>query len=331
VVKKQMNLGRLWVGAVTAGCFLVFYALLTPALWRDPIGLVGYLIGNAVNYTIWQGVILFRGTVFDTGFTLLPRYYLPYMVLVTTPLWILGLACIGQIAALKAIFVKKCRNRLSWLLLSLLWLVPVGFAMLTRTRVYNGWRHFYFIYGPILVLAAYGCSWLWGRIKGWKGLRRVGAILLAACMGATGISMMMNHPYQYVYYNPIPWVASGGNVNAYLERDYWNVSVADALVRLAQRKEIRTARQPVGVDGVDLWSRLGIHFALKGYPVETGMLREAENLLAKSPDFWLMNHTYQNFSLWQPLPGAKPVIEITAYGENLVTVYENTEKEEMGI
>ena len=330
LVKKQMNLRCLWIGTMTTGCFLLFYALLTPSLWRDPVGFVGYLVGNAVNYTIWQGFVLFRGTVFSTGISLLPFYYLPYMMLVTTPLWIIGLAGVGQLAALRVVLEKNSQTRLAWLLLSLLWLVPLGFAVLTRTRVYNGWRHFYFLYGPILVLAAYGWSRLWERVKRRKGLRRAAAGLLAACMGATGFSMVVNHPYQYVYYNPIPRMASKWNVNAYLERDYWNVSVADALTQLAQREDVRTTRRPVYLDGVDIWSRQGVRFALKGYPEETGMLQEAEmaeDSWAKTSNFWLMNHTYQNFSQWQPPSGAKPAVVITAYGEDLVTIYQGNPPE----
>lgn len=331
VARKQMSPRSLWIAVATAGCFLLFYALLTPSLWRDPIGFAGYLVGSAVSYTIWQGFVLFRGTVFDTSLTPLPRYYLPYMLLVTTPLWIVCLAGIGQIAALWTVLKKKSRNRLTWLLLSLLWLLPLGFAVLTRTRIYNGWRHFYFLYGPLLVLAAYGWSRLWERLKRRKGLRRAGAGLLAACMGATGLSMVMNHPYQYVYYNPIPRMVSGGNVNAYLERDYWNVSVAGALTQLAQKEAIRTGRRPVALGGADTWSRQGIRFALNGYPEETGMLREAEDATDLAPpDFWLVNHTYQNFSRWQPPSGAKPVVVITAYGEDLVTVYQADGEEEYG-
>ncbi|MCL1855597.1 MAG: hypothetical protein FWF86_07680 [Clostridia bacterium] len=322
LAKKQMNPGNLWIGAATVGCFLLFYAVLTPSLWRDPLGFVEYLIGNAVSYTVWQGFVLFRGAVFDTSLTLLPRYYLPYMMLTTTPLWIAGLSCFGQIEALRAALMKKNRNRMAWLLISLLWLVPLGFAVLTRTRIYNGWRHFYFLYGPLLVLAAYGASRLWERAKGRKGLRRAGAGLLAACMGVTGFSMAMNHPYQYVYYNPIPRLVTGGKMNAYLERDYWNVSVADALVRLARTEELRSADHPVYLDGVDLWSRQGVRAALDAYPEETGMLRlagDGEDL--RESDYRLVNRTYQNFSHWRPPPGAKPVVAIMAYGEELAAIY----------
>jgi len=324
--KKQMNRMRMWIGVTTVGCFLLFYAMLTPSLWRDPIGFMSYLVGNAINYTIWQGFILFRGTVFDTSLMSLPRYYLPYMILATTPLWIVVLACAGQLAALRAIMKKKCSNRLAWLLLSLLWLVPLGFAVLTRTRVYNGWRHFYFLYGPILILAVYGYSRLWERVKQRQGLRRAAAGLLAACMGATGISMVVNHPYQYVYYNPIPRVASKGNVNAYMERDYWNVSIAAAITQLAQSEDVRASRQPIELAGADHWAQQGVRFALKGYPEEAGILREAgkeEDSRAKTPDYWLVNHTYQNFSQWQPPPDTKPAVVITAYGEDLVTVYQD--------
>ena len=62
------------------------------------------------------------------------------------------------------------------LLTVLLWLLPLAFAVLTRTRVYNGWRHFYFLYGPMLALAVLGARELWTYMRGAR--RRVFAALL---------------------------------------------------------------------------------------------------------------------------------------------------------
>ena len=52
------------------------------------------------------------------------------------------------------------------LLCSLLWLLPLGAAVLAHATVYNGWRHFYFLYGPMLVLAAYGLHGLYRLMEG---------------------------------------------------------------------------------------------------------------------------------------------------------------------
>lgn len=102
---------RVWgVAGVTVLSFAALYALLTPALWADPAAFFGYLLSNAVAFQRWNGYVLFRGSVFDTTSQPLPWYYLPYMMLATTPLWILMLCAAGTALALW-IGVRRCRAR----------------------------------------------------------------------------------------------------------------------------------------------------------------------------------------------------------------------------
>ena len=125
-----------------------------------------------VAFQRWNGYVLFRGSVFDTASQPLPWYYLPYMMLATTPLWVLMLCAAGTALALWT-GVRRLRARdasgLIPLLTVLLWLLPLAFAVLTRTRVYNGWRHFYFLYGPMLALAVLGARELWTHMRGAGG------------------------------------------------------------------------------------------------------------------------------------------------------------------
>ena len=203
IVKKRLRGRVLGVGCAALGGFLVFYAALTPALWRDPTGFLAYLTKNAMAFSRWENYIRFRGVTFDTQFTPVPWYYLPYMMLATTPLWALLLAAVGQLSALPVLCgrgVGKHREQaLPLLLVSLLWALPLGFALATRTTVYNGWRHFYFLYGPLLALAAWGASWLWARLCRMRPrwLRRAFAVMMALCMAFTGVGIAVNHPYQY--------------------------------------------------------------------------------------------------------------------------------------
>jgi hypothetical protein len=168
----------------------------------------------------------------------------------------------------------------------------------------------------MLVIAAYGCSRLWARVRGVPWKRRVSATLIGLCMGWTGFSMALNHPYQYVYYNPL---IPRGTVNDYLERDYWNVSVQSALERLDDL--VGSDSRPL-VRGVDLWSQIGCESVIsRDDGLNLSLARE------EPPDFWLVNHTYQHYSHFQPETGVPPLadmaaaVQISAYGEPLVTVY----------
>lgn len=310
---------RVWgVAGVTVLSFAALYALLTPALWADPAAFFGYLLSNAVAFQRWNGYVLFRGSVFDTTSQPLPWYYLPYMMLATTPLWILMLCAAGTALALWT-GVRRLRARgapgLVPLLTALLWLLPLAFAVLTRTRVYNGWRHFYFLYGPMLALAVLGARELWTHMRGAR--RRVFAALLGLCMAFTGVGIATQHPYQYAYYQPLVQLRGMD----YNELDYWNVSARDALVRLAGAYE-----GVLTVEPADLWSDYALQRALDVLPDELAgrFVCLPEGGGAR---FVLSNPTYACFSGFSPGADMAECVTLSAYGHPIMILYERTAKE----
>lgn len=310
---------RVWgVAGVTVLSFAALYALLTPALWADPAAFFGYLLSNAVAFQRWNGYVLFRGSVFDTTSQPLPWYYLPYMMLATTPLWILMLCAAGTALAMWT-GVRRLRARgapgLVPLLTVLLWLLPLAFAVLTRTRVYNGWRHFYFIYGPMLALAVLGARELWTHMRGAR--RRVFAALLGLCMAFTGVGIATQHPYQYAYYQPLVQLRGMD----YNELDYWNVSARDALVRLAEAYEGELTVEPA-----DLWSEYALQRALTSLPDELAgrFICLPEGGGAR---FVLSNPTYACFSGFSPGADMAECVTLSAYGHPIMILYERTAKE----
>lgn len=310
---------RVWgVAGVTVLSFAALYALFTPALWADPAAFFGYLLSNAVAFQRWNGYVLFRGSVFDTTSQPLPWYYLPYMMLATTPLWILMLCAAGTALAMWT-GVRRLRARgapgLVPLLTVLLWLLPLAFAVLTRTRVYNGWRHFYFLYGPMLALAVLGARELWTHMRGAR--RRVFAALLGLCMAFTGVGIATQHPYQYAYYQPLVQLRGMD----YNELDYWNVSARDALVRLAGAYEGALTVEPA-----DLWSEYALQRALTSLPDELAgrFICLPEGGGAR---FVLSNPTYACFSGFSPGADMAECVTLSAYGHPIMILYERTAKE----
>ena len=310
---------RVWgVAGVTVLSFAALYALLTPALWADPAAFFGYLLSNAVAFQRWNGYVLFRGSVFDTTSQPLPWYYLPYMMLATTPLWILMLCAAGTAAALWT-GARRLRARgapgLVPLLTALLWLLPLAFAVLTGTRIYNGWRHFYFLYGPLLALAVLGAQGLWGRVRGAR--RRVFAALLGLCMALTSVGIATQHPYQYAYYQPLVQLRG----TDYNELDYWNVSARDALVRLAGAYEGELTVEPA-----DLWSDYALQRAQAVLPDDLArrFICLPEGGGAR---FVLSNPTYACFSGFSPGADMAECVTLSAYGHPIMILYERTAKE----
>ena len=243
------------------------------------------------------------------------------MMLATTPLWILMLCAAGTAPGRCGTGVRRLRARdasgLVPLLTILLWLLPLAFAMLTRTRVYNGWRHFYFLYGPMLALAVLGARELWMHMRGAR--RRVFAALLGLCMAFTRAWVSpTQHPYQYAYYQPLVQLRGMD----YNELDYWNVSARDALVRLAGAYEGALTVEPA-----DLWSEYALRRALASLPDELAgrFVCLPEGSGAR---FVLSNPSLRLFQrIFSGRRDMAECVTLSAYGHPIMILYERTAKE----
>ncbi|MEG2356314.1 MAG: hypothetical protein RSC40_05065, partial [Clostridia bacterium] len=141
---------------------------------------------------------------------------------------------------------------------TLLWLVPLLFAAFTRPLVYNGWRHFYFVFAGVSILAAQGVGAVWRFcVKHAKAAharlwRRLLPLTLCACFAVSAWGIAANHPYQYGYYN----VLSRGNSQNEMELDYWVVSTLNAMKRLTS--EPRNQALPLKLGARDDMSWFGV-------------------------------------------------------------------------
>lgn len=223
-VKKGWRSGWLAIGITAAAYFII-----TPAMWADPVRFTGYLIKFTFNFSRWDDPILFAGGIFQRAAgTPLPRSYLPVLIALTTPLWVLALSLSGTVAA----WYCAVRNRFksetlqTSCMVALCWVVPVLLAVIMRTHVYNGWRQFYFVFGPMVVMAGIAVAAIAGALKGKTALLAAGTVALAGCMLFTGAGLIRNHPYQFGYMN----VLAGKDAGDRYELDYWHVS-AGPLIR----------------------------------------------------------------------------------------------------
>lgn len=320
---KRMT-GRVWLVALVAlVSFVGLYALLTPALWSNPLAYIQYVLGNTADFSRWKNAVLFRGAVFDTQNHPLPFYYLPYMILVTTPLWVLAFIAAGQVLALVRL-IKRRRTLLAdnvdtaLLLCTCLWLLPFLYAVVARPTMYNGWRHMYFIYGPMLALAAYGLhrSWRWLKSLDKPYLKRIGAALLAACMACTGTLMALAHPNEYSYYNAL---LLGKDLPDYLELDYWNVSSLQTL---------RTLLRQLGTDakitiaGAEARTQQGLEAAWQLLTREQQQQLTVLSYGNPTAEYVMTNTAHAVIWSWLPDSEMVPVVETQSYGQPLCIVYQ---------
>lgn len=234
---------RAWKNGIAA--IFIFFAgcaLLTPAMWGDPIGYVRYVVQYAKEFTRLTAPMLFEGKIYRPGAgDALPWYYLPKLMAMSIPIYIQLLSLIGVISAI----AKSKRPRAAigvlggmpeWtrarimLLTALIALVPMLYAMLGDMVLYNGWRHFYFAYASIIVLAAYGLFALLARFP--RGKRAI-SIAVATAMAVNGGVIALSHPLEDSTFNLIalPFV------KADYETDYWLLAARPAMEKIAESGE----------------------------------------------------------------------------------------------
>ena len=234
-------------GFLLSASVLAFFLAL-PYLWGDPYGRFAEWFGLMVSHTTIQNSLL-RGELISTGDR--PWSYVPVWFAVTTPPMVTLLALLG-VAALGARLLWRQWTRRAeaspdfTLLLVLSVLVPVVVATLAG-NVYNGWRHLYFTYGPVCLLACAGLAWL-RRAAG----RRLGA--LAVAVSAIGLApavawTALLHPHEHVYFNFLVDRKTPERLRTRFDMDYWAVSHKEALESLMRLRPGRPER-PIPVGGI---------------------------------------------------------------------------------
>ncbi|GAB2794917.1 hypothetical protein HNQ93_002930 [Hymenobacter luteus] len=198
-----------------------------PYLWENP---VGNFLSAFLSFSRYRAHML---TVYfgqEISVQRLPWHYALVWLLITTPLPYSVLFATGVGAVIR----QALRQPRAWLasatgrtdLLLLAWFFgPLAAIVLLHSVIYDGWRHLYFIYPAFLLLAARGLlvAGRYVRNTSRLGVRRlgyVGAGLLLVGVGHTALRMILDHPYQNMYYSFLP----GSMAGRLFERDYWGLS-----------------------------------------------------------------------------------------------------------
>ncbi|MBN8704157.1 MAG: tetratricopeptide repeat protein [Bacteroidetes bacterium] len=190
-----------------------------------------------------QGLTLYE--LFDGGryYTDKPWYYIPKYILITAPIAVL----IGILPGLLLLLdKKKTINRLKVLALLFVIVFPVSYAIYQKSFVYNGWRHFLFVYPPLVAFTAVGWEYILRLIKQ-KYVQLAIAGVLSILLLKPAIWSIKNHPLEYLYYNEFV----GGLHGAYgnYETDYWCQSPRIATEwLLANKPEIKNKKTVVATN-----------------------------------------------------------------------------------
>ncbi len=229
------------VGAYILGIITWPYALESPV--SHPLESLGAMekFGTSIRM-LFEGKMIFSNEV--------PWYYIPKYFLMTSPLFVF----LGIITAKIMFFVHR-RNGYMPLLLGVLAFAatfPVAYAIYKSSPLYDGMRHFLFIYPVIIAICAYGFDSVLDYFKENNAVKYGFTALVGLLCLLPLKSMIQNHPHQYLYFNEI----MGGEKGAFgeYETDYWMNSTRSMSKWFMEtyKKELESGKQMyIGSDCID--------------------------------------------------------------------------------
>ncbi|MGY2133673.1 glycosyltransferase family 39 protein [Hymenobacter sp. HD11105] len=226
---RPLLLGTLLYAVITPVLVLVGW----PALWEAPIDNLLYSFRSLSKYP-FRGSLLYWGNIIQVPADPLPWHYIPGWILVTTPLTYTLAALGGFLLTFRPLlqpwrtYLRAPEHRQNLLLL--LWLlVPPLLVIGLNSILYNAWRHLFFIYPALLIMAARGLQYLYRLTRRATPARTWVAALLLATVGLEGaytvVRMVKLHPHQYVYFSILP----PNSAERLFELDYWGLSYREGL------------------------------------------------------------------------------------------------------
>ena len=200
---RQGRMRVLLAGAGFALAATLTYYASMPVLHTDPVGRFAELL-RELSSRSWEEFIIFRGEwIYPPDGP--PLDYVPVWVGISTPPVTLLLALAGAVALAWG-GLRRPRDVLRngplrfGLLLLALPVATVAAAVVLESDIHGGWHHLFFLYAPLLLLAAWGVHWLAPSLRGrWAGAGTYA--LLGAALAVTVVSMVRIHPFQNAYFS----------------------------------------------------------------------------------------------------------------------------------
>ena len=205
-----------------------------PYLWPDPVRRVDEVFRYMFEHET-VAFDLFRGAMLPNEER--PPEYIPTWLSITTPPFTLLLGAFGGLAALRragrqrGATLRNTSLRFDLLLLAC-FLMPLLLVILLRADLYDGWRHMYFLYAPLCLLAVAG---LRAALAAWPQYKQRLYGATGFGLSATLVAMAWLHPHQSDYFNFLVDRTTPERLGAQYELDYWGTAAWEALDYLRAR------------------------------------------------------------------------------------------------
>jgi hypothetical protein len=267
LIERKNQLKKSFVNIIiTALVTMIVLYSIWPFLWHNPIENFLQVIKNMSAFR-WENDKNFLFGEYISARNLV-WYYLPVWIGITTPVIILILFLVGTVFVYKNKYV---------ILFSIGLFIPILAAILNKSVLYDGWRHFYFIYPLMVVISVNGLTILLQRFS-----KKYLTIIVAAALVPTLYFSIKNHPHQQVYFNELVPKKENYLLRNF-ERDYWGASFYQGLQKLATVSKKDTIIFHSNI-------RVGYMNTLMFDPIEKPYFKYVSTL--DSADFFITNYRW---------------------------------------
>ena len=172
-----------------------------------------------------------------------PWFYIPRYVLYTAPIVVLVGFAIGCLVLLPR-FKKNKQLLIFSLFVLFACLFPVAYAVYKKSSLYDGWRHFLFIYPPLVILASIGWTYIINSRQ--VAIRYVTILVIAAGLVMPLKFAIADHPFESLYYNEV----AGGLKNIYgkYETDYYMLGIKPATQWLVENEHLENQKATIATN-----------------------------------------------------------------------------------
>lgn len=199
---------------------VIFTIAFWPLLWLNPVFYFIETFKSLSHYAL-PITALYMGKIIDCQN--LPWHYLPVWISITTPFFYIVFFLVGLFFVVKNSFADFA-STLPFQFSLFMFAAPIFSIILLNSTIYDSYRHIFFIYPFLLLIAVYGFTQLT------KALKKMWAVkIISYSMGISilyvFVFMIINHPYQNVYFNFL----AGKDCRKNFELDYWGLSYKQGL------------------------------------------------------------------------------------------------------
>ena len=219
-------------GGVFAAATLATMYAVHPYYWANPLRFFEAVATLSQHpnpaFNLFQGEIIRSDEV--------PPHYIPTWFSITAPpltllLGVIGVAAVCWQGVLRPGGILRNGAPRFRLLLVGCATLPVVITIALQSTFFNGWRHFYFLWGPFSLLATAGLLAL-----GTAGPRRLLAWGAAgAGLACVAVAMAWLHPHQQIYFNLLVDRHPSGGLAQRYDMDHLGTSYRQALEHLRAR------------------------------------------------------------------------------------------------